>query len=392
MKTKICLLMLVFTSIAINANAQLKVTTAGEVGIGTTSPQSKLDVIGSIYAIPSAYTSGAYTNFVSGIQNNNYSSSSNCNRELRIQTVNNGSSYYQYLLYNGMITGNLDNPTYYQGAYGRFSGIEFQQTKTNFLVNTGTAGTGTPMTITPTNALTINYNGGVAVGSDYTGVYEFYVNGDVSCVSLYQSSDERFKKNINPIDSALNKILRLNGKTYEFRKDEFKEFNFDEGRKIGFIAQEVKEVLPEAVRLDSIYYSINYSEIIPVLVEAIKEQQTQIETLQKDLSSCCTTNESVLRTTNNNSDNNDGIAVLYQNTPNPFSKETQISCFIPNKIMASEIYIYDMHGTQLMKKQITGKGNVNITIQGSELKAGMYMYTLIVDGKEIDTKRMILTN
>ena len=60
--------------------------------------------------------------------------------------------------------------------------------------------------------------------------------------------------------------------------------------------------------------------------------------------------------------------------------------------MMSYIYIYDMQGTQLKKVQLNGKGTEIITVQGSELKAGMYMYTLIVDGKEIATKKMILTD
>ncbi len=55
------------------------------------------------------------------------------------------------------------------------------------------------------------------------------------------------------------------------------------------------------------------------------------------------------------------------------------------------IYIYDMQGTQVKKLQINNRENTSIGIQGSELKAGMYMYSLIIDGKEIDTKRMILT-
>ena len=50
-----------------------------------------------------------------------------------------------------------------------------------------------------------------------------------------------------------------------------------------------------------------------------------------------------------------------------------------------------MQGTQIKKLQINNRENISISIQGSELKAGMYMYSLIIDSKEIDTKRMILT-
>jgi len=55
------------------------------------------------------------------------------------------------------------------------------------------------------------------------------------------------------------------------------------------------------------------------------------------------------------------------------------------------IYIYNMSGMQIKSISIPEKGYGTITINGSDLQAGMYLYTLIVDGKEVDTKRMILT-
>jgi hypothetical protein len=70
----------------------------------------------------------------------------------------------------------------------------------------------------------------------------------------------------------------LRGVSYDWRQEEYPEKNFEHRRQIGFIAQEVKEVLPEVVSQDGEgYYSIGYSRIIPVLVEAIKEQQTKFE-------------------------------------------------------------------------------------------------------------------
>jgi len=74
-----------------------------------------------------------------------------------------------------------------------------------------------------------------------------------------------------------------------------------------------------------------------------------------------------------------------------YKAETQIKCFIPKTSVNAAIYIYDMQGTQVKKLQINNRENISISIQGSELKAGMYMYSLIIDSKEIDTKRMILT-
>jgi hypothetical protein len=90
------------------------------------------------------------------------------------------------------------------------------------------------------------------------------------------------------------------------------------------------------------------------------------------------------------SDKNE-IASLGQNVPNPFSSTTNISVNIPQNIQKAVIYIYDMQGLQKKAYKITASGNSSITINGYELKAGMYMYTLVVDGKEVDTKKMILT-
>ena len=66
--------------------------------------------------------------------------------------------------------------------------------------------------------------------------------------------------------------------SFDWRRDEFPALNFGRGRQVGFIAQEIVGVLPEAVSTDSKgYYRMAYSEVIPVLVEAVKEQQQTIE-------------------------------------------------------------------------------------------------------------------
>ncbi|HBI81495.1 MAG TPA: hypothetical protein DDY04_06050 [Bacteroidales bacterium] len=98
--------------------------------------------------------------------------------------------------------------------------------------------------------------------------------------------------------------------------------------------------------------------------------------------------------TNSKSDaeeTNSNSATLEQNTPNPFTQKTEIRFFIPEAFSHAMIYIYNMRGMQIKSISIPEKGYGTITINGSDLQAGMYLYTLIVDGKEVDTKRMILT-
>ena len=85
------------------------------------------------------------------------------------------------------------------------------------------------------------------------------------------------------------------------------------------------------------------------------------------------------------------VSKLHQNNPNPSSTSTQICFFVPDAIQQAMICIYDMNGTQLKCYQITERASGSITVYGNELKAGMYLYALITDGKEVDTKKMILT-
>jgi len=96
--------------------------------------------------------------------------------------------------------------------------------------------------------------------------------------SWNQCSDIKLKKNINKIQNPLEKVLRLNGVTYQWRKDDFPAYKFDEGEKIGLIAQEVEKVFPELVRTENDgIKSVNYANMTAVLIEAMKEQQKIID-------------------------------------------------------------------------------------------------------------------
>jgi hypothetical protein len=127
--------------------------------------------------------------------------------------------------------------------------------------------------------LTINRdNGNVGIGTT-NPTYKLHVNGSVAGTGPYiDLSDQRYKKNIRTLSHALDKVMQLRGVGFEWRKNEYPDLNFSEGKQIGFIAQEVQQVLPEIVHeADDIGYSVAYSQMVPVLVEAIKEQQRIIE-------------------------------------------------------------------------------------------------------------------
>lgn len=83
-------------------------------------------------------------------------------------------------------------------------------------------------------------------------------------------------------------------------------------------------------------------------------------------------------------------AVLYQNTPNPFSAETELKYNVPENAENAAINVYSLNGNMLLSRPITQTGNGSITISGNELEAGTYIYSLSVNGQEVDSKRMIL--
>ncbi|MBK9329213.1 MAG: tail fiber domain-containing protein [Sphingobacteriales bacterium] len=96
-------------------------------------------------------------------------------------------------------------------------------------------------------------------------------------------SDKRLKKNIQPLTNVMEKISRLDLYSFEYNKSASKSF-LPSGMHYGFMAQELKEVYPTFVQLNSDgYYSVNYQEMIPVLTKGLQEQQQQIEALKKEM-------------------------------------------------------------------------------------------------------------
>jgi len=108
----------------------------------------------------------------------------------------------------------------------------------------------------------------------------FYIQGTGNAWlqgTLTQASDARLKQNIQPLSSALSKIEQMNGYTYNWINDQR-----DSEEQIGLLAQEVQKNYPQLVKQnDKGELSVNYSGLVPVLLEGIKEQQQQIEILKQ---------------------------------------------------------------------------------------------------------------
>ncbi len=117
--------------------------------------------------------------------------------------------------------------------------------------------------------------------AERNGAFAFAVLGSLWVNGTSYASDERFKQNIAPINNPLEKLLQLKGVEYEMKTGEFAKNNFQQGRQIGLLAQNVEQVIPEAVSERDGYKGVDYAKLVPLLIEAVKEQQQQIEELKK---------------------------------------------------------------------------------------------------------------
>jgi len=128
-------------------------------------------------------------------------------------------------------------------------------------------------------------NGNIGMGS-LTPSVRLQVAGDIIANSIAGSSDLRYKTNIRPVYNALDKVKALRGVYFNWNKEAFPDKNFGTKDELGFIAQEIENVVPEIVTKDNTkeeYRSVKYDKLVALLVEAIKEQQIQIDSLKIEL-------------------------------------------------------------------------------------------------------------
>jgi len=139
--------------------------------------------------------------------------------------------------------------------------------------------------IAESNGLAILENGYIGMGLTNPTV-RLQVNGDIIANSIAGSSDIRFKKNIRTVVNALDKVKALRGVYFNWNQEAFPDKNFGEQDELGFIAQEVEKVVPEIVTKDKTkdeFRSVKYDKLVALLVEAIKEQQKQIDCLKIEI-------------------------------------------------------------------------------------------------------------
>lgn len=303
---------------------------------------------------------------------------------------------------------------------------------------------------TDSDIMWIHGKNGVRLTS-YNGSYvlaEFGCDGTTRSVfrqgiradRLSISSNDSYKSNFAPIHSALPKLLQLNSVSYRYtlpreytmtdegistlesesrndsnmaqnatgkeRDDYLRMTRLDSIRSAGsvnygFVTEDLERMFPNLVETDARGEKyVDYIGLIPVIIAAINEQQQTIDMLNAQLADCCkggNADESASSGTksckpNDNQTVADGdMAKLFQNTPNPFSLATTIQYHVPTSVSNAMIYIFNLNGLLVRSIPIDAFGDGSITIDGSTLAAGMYVYSLVVDGVVSDSKRMILT-
>lgn len=161
----------------------------------------------------------------------------------------------------------------------------------------------------------------------------------------------------------------------------------------GLDADQLKAVYPELVYEDANgNVSINYVEMVPLLVQSINELKKELAELVGTRRGASASREQKAEATGIEGTVSDiDIVRMDQNNPNPFSESTVIALNIPAETQTATIFIYDMSGKQVQSLPVSERGETNITVYAADLTAGMYIYTLLIDGKVAVTRRMIVT-
>lgn len=159
-------------------------------------------------------------------------------------------------------------------------------------------------------------------------------------------------------------------------------------KRYGLDGAQLKAVFPELVDEDSQgNYRINYSEMVPLLLQSIRELSARVEELEGEKSSLA---KKAKATSIESESESTDIVRMSQNKPNPFSESSVITLSIPEGTKSAAIYVYDLSGKQVKNIPVDKCGETDITVYASDLSEGMFVYSLVTDGTVAATRRMMV--
>lgn len=162
-------------------------------------------------------------------------------------------------------------------------------------------------------------------------------------------------------------------------------------QRLGLIAEEVEAGVPEAVvTLDDGSKGISYSDLVVVLIDAVNELSTKVTMLEEQLAEARDVAPE-MRAVAGDAATAEAKTYVEQNAPNPSDGETVIRFGLADDVSEACLCIYDLQGRQVERIDLAGRQG-QVVVAASDLGAGMYIYSLIADGQEVASHRMILTD
>ena len=389
----------ILAAAAMSTNAQLVVDTLGHVGIGTETPKSKLsigydgDVKATVYCKADKQYGMYCKNFTFDDGGENYG--------LFCYTKNiRGFSYG--IFSKARCGGEMDEDEYAIGlgghanlAYnsvGVFGGPVTMgaTTAVNFAGVFGSSVSHIPLFATP-GIYAGYFMGKVRVTG---GIYATVLSPTASLSPSGQNGTTRLSEREGRVTDKLNQVQAMqflrSETTGEETAGEEETGHCLSPVQYGLDAAQLKAVYPELVYEDANgNVSINYVEMVPLLVQSINELSARVAELEGNSAK----KAKAKAETTGIEDNVSGVDMVRmdQNKPNPFSESTVITLNIPSEAQTASIFIYDMSGKQVQSIPVAERGETDITVYARDLSAGMYIYTLVVDGKVKVTRRMIVS-
>ena len=262
---------------------------------------------------------------------------------------------------------------------------------------------------------------GVDLGSASTRFRYLYVK-EVRATGSSYVSDERYKENVRGLGASTPLLENLRPVSFDFKADGQTGDTTGLKGKVGFIAQEEREVMPGLVGYipEADMYTLNYVGMIPYLVKAFQEERREVRELQEENRNLAQEVEDLREeldamkvmleavqaalqpgtkaaqgsASNEGSDDKSGQSgcKLYQNQPNPFTETTVIRYELPQGTRGASLQVFDMQGRRVMEKALPQGVEAGQTeIAGNTLQPGMYTYSLVVEGRVMDSRKMVVT-